>query len=176
MLIAQLTGSQMVLSYLKCPWGKTITSFSYPSKSKRYLARESGLHFSCNSGRRSREVQQSPTCAAPPTSFSLNLSVDLISPTSLEWETLGEGDTTCLDKVSAGVSGHLQHLRVPPAAGRRGSFAPTQLKVPLDAARARLRAAFPRQGALQVQGTTELKLFWNQNSKEEWTLRLMNKF
>lgn len=157
MLIVQLTGSQMVLSYLKCPGGKTITRFIYTSKSKHCLARESGLHFSCNSGQCSRKVQQSPLCAAQPTSLSSNLSMDLISQTSLEWETFGEGNTPCSDKVSAGA---ICTSPEPPAAEWGGSFDPTCFKVPLDATtKNRLGAAFPRQGALQVEGTTELKLF-----------------
>ena len=52
--------------------------------SKHYLAREFGLYF--NSGQWSGKVQQSPTYAAQPSSFSDNLSMDLISPPSLEWD------------------------------------------------------------------------------------------
>lgn len=133
MLIAQLTGSQVVLSYLKCPWGKNITSFIYTSKSKHHLDRESGLYFSCNSGQRSRKVQQSPVRAAQPTSFCDNLSMDLIPQISLEWETFGEGDTTCLAKVSAGVSSHLHQLRAFQQQDGVAALPPTHLKVPLDA-------------------------------------------
>lgn len=104
MLIAQLTGSQMVLSYLKCPRGKTITSFIYTSKSKQYLAREFGSHFSCNSGQQSRKAQQCPIWAAQPTAYSDNIASDLTN-------ILGVGNiwwnTESLEKISAGVSGHL---------------------------------------------------------------------
>jgi len=110
--------------------------------SKHYLAREFGLYF--NSGQWSGKVQQSPTYAAQPSSFSDNLSMDLISPPSLEWETSGERDTTCLDKVSAGV-GAQSHS----SSHRSLWMLPTRTGWEL---------CFPGKGALQGQGTNALKL------------------
>lgn len=53
------------------------------------------------------------------------------SQTSMEWETLGEGDTACLDKVSAGVSGHLHQLKAP--SSRMGwELCPTHIAMSLS--------------------------------------------
>lgn len=131
MLIAQLTGSQMVLSHLKCPWGKSIISLIHTSKSKQYLARESGLHFSCNSGQQSRKAQQSPTCTAQPTPYSDNLS--------MIWSHKHPWSGKHLVKhgiLREGLS-RSQWPSAPAhsllAAGWGASFAPPHFKAPLDA-------------------------------------------
>lgn len=142
MLIAQLTGSQMVLPYLKCPWGKTISSFIYTTKSKHSLARETGLHFNCNSDPRNGKVQQSPTYAALSTPFSNNLSMDLIS--KRHWER----GPTRFDKLPVSV-----HSSGPARQGWQHGTLPQTWD----------GSVLPTPGVLRV----DFKLFWKQNLNSE---------
>lgn len=142
MLIAQLTGSQMVLPYLKCPWGKTINSFIYTTKSKHSLARETGLISTATQthgmGKFSRALPMQ--------------RCHHLSPVTSAWiwapKRHWERDPTSFDKFPATV-----HSSGPARQGWQHGTLP----------RIWDGSALPTQGVLRVK----LKLVWKQNLNSE---------